>query len=287
MASLPPIVCTVDDNYELPVRVLLHSLAATHQDCLDEVRVVILHDALSRPARDRIRAHGERLGLALELVRGPAVDPRFPLLRRFTAAIYLRLNVHQVLADESRVLYLDSDLLVMGDLRELLTLPMGGFALGAVRDPVRPTLGCGGALPGWESLGLPADREYFNSGVLLLDLDECRSTGILDRAGKILAERPEVTRFPDQDALNWAADDNWLRLDPTWNTFAMSIVSRRADYVHVAEPVASLESLLRAERTASVLHFSGRHKPWQESCPESRSRDLYRRLLRMVEGAVS
>ncbi|AVT38611.1 hypothetical protein C6W10_21655 [Plantactinospora sp. BB1] len=286
LASLPPIVCAVDDNFELPVRVLLHSLAVTHRHCLDELRVVILHDALSLAPRTRIRAHAEQLGLRLELVQSPPVDPRFPVWRRFTAAIYLRLKVHEVLADESRVLYLDSDLLIMDDIRELLTQPLDGFALGAVRDPVRPTLGCGGALPSWDHLDFAADREYFNSGVLLLDLDKCRSTGLLDRASKILAERPEVARFPDQDALNWSADDNWLRLDQRWNTFAMSIVARRADYLHSAEHVVSLESLLRAEEVASILHFSGRNKPWQDSCPQSRSRDLYRQLLRVVERSV-
>jgi lipopolysaccharide biosynthesis glycosyltransferase len=286
LASLPPIVCAVDDNYELPVKVLLHSLAEAHPDSRDELRVVVLHDSLGPGPRARIREHGERLGLPVELVRTPPVDPRFPLLRRFTAAIYLRLTVHEVLADEPRVLYLDSDLVVLDDLRPLLTRPMDGYALGAVRDPIRPTLGCGGALPSWDAPDFVAEREYFNSGVLLLDLDRCRSTGLLDRAGKILAERPEVTRFPDQDALNWAADDSWLRLDPRWNTFAMSIVTGRADYRHAAEPVVSLESLLRAEEVASILHFSGRHKPWQESCPESRSRELYRRFMRAVEPAV-
>ncbi|WP_049566389.1 glycosyltransferase family 8 protein [Streptomyces sp. SBT349] len=276
----------MDDKFELPLRVLLHSLAATHADCIDDLRVVILYDELSDASQLRIRDHGERLGLRLELMRSPPVDPRLPVQRRFTPTIYLRLNVHEVLADESRVLYLDSDLLIMDDIRELLTLSLNGFALGAVRDPVRPTLGCGGAYPPWDHLELPADREYFNSGVLLLDLDKCRSTGVLDRACKILAEQPEVTRFPDQDALNWSADDNWLRLDQKWNTFAMSIVVGREDYHHAAESVVSLETLLRAEEVATILHFSGRNKPWQDFCPESKSRDLYRRLMRIVECAV-
>lgn len=282
---LPSIVCAVDDNFEMPVRVLLHSLAAAHEDCLDELEVVVLYDELSLDAQTRIRAQGDQLGLKLKLVESP-VDPRFPRLTRFTSAIYLRLNVHRVLAEESRVLYLDSDLLVMNDLRELLTLPMNGHALGAVRDPVRPTLGCGGALLSWDPAEFPPDRAYFNSGVLLMDLEQCRASGVLDRACDILLERPETMRFPDQDALNWSANDEWLRLDPKWNTFAMSIVIGRDDYVHAAEPVLPMESLLRAEDTASILHFSGRNKPWQDTCPPSRSRDLYREVLQVVEGAV-
>ncbi|OKI17798.1 hypothetical protein A6A25_40295 [Saccharothrix sp. CB00851] len=247
---------------------------------------MVLYDTLSADSQERIRALGRRSGVRVELVKSPPVDPRFPLLKRFTAAIYIRLGLHEVLANEPRVLYLDSDVLVMKDIRELLTTPMDGHALGAVRDPVRPTLGSGGAHPSWAHLDLPPDREYFNSGVLLLDLDECRSTGVLDGARKILAENPDVPRFPDQDALNWSADDNWLRLDQKWNTFAMSIVACREDYSHAAEEVVSLESLLRAEEVASILHFSGRNKPWQDSCPPSGSRDLYRRFIRVVEGAV-
>ncbi len=284
--SLPSIVCAVDDNFEMPVRVALQSLAAAHEECLDDLRVVILYDELSTDAQTRIRVHGDRLGLKLELVESPPVDPRFPVLRRYTAAIYLRLNVHHVLADESRVLYLDSDLIILDDLRELLTLPMNGHAVGAVRDSARPTMSRGGALPSWGQREFPPDREYFNSGVLLLDLDECRATGVLDRAGEILLERPEVARFPDQDALNWSAADNWLRLDRKWNTFAMSIMASRDDYVHVAEDIVGLDSLVRAEQTASILHFSGRDKPWQDTCPPSWSRDRYREFMRATEDAV-
>ncbi|WP_103349976.1 glycosyltransferase family 8 protein [Amycolatopsis sp. CA-128772] len=283
---LPTIVCAVDDNFELPARVALHSLAAAHEDCLGDLRVVLLYDTLSADARTRIRTHGDRLGLKLELVESPPVDPRLPVLRRYTAAIYLRLNVHHVLADESRVLYLDSDLVVLQDLRELLTLPMDGHAIGAVRDSARPTMSRGGALPSWGEREFPADREYFNSGVLLLDLDACRSTGVLDRASDILLRQPDMARFPDQDALNWAAADHWLRLDRKWNTFAMSIMAARSDYVHVAEDLAGLDSLVRAERTASILHFSGRDKPWQDTCPPSWSRDRYREFLRAVEGPL-
>ncbi|EMD28624.1 glycosyltransferase family 8 protein [Amycolatopsis azurea] len=284
--ALPAIVCAVDDNFELPARVALQSLAAAHEECLDDLRVVILYDTLSSDAQTRLRVHGDRLGLKLELVESPPVDPRFPVLRRYTAAIYLRLNVHHVLADESRVLYLDSDLVILDDLRELLTLPMDGHAIGAVRDSARPTMSRGGALPSWGQGEFPPEREYFNSGVLLLDLDECRATGVLDRAGDILLREPEVARFPDQDALNWSAADDWLRLDRKWNTFAMSIMASRDDYVHVAEDLVSLDSLVRAERTASILHFSGRDKPWQDTCPPSWSRDRYREFLRAVEGAV-
>jgi lipopolysaccharide biosynthesis glycosyltransferase len=121
--------------------------------------------------------------------------------------------------------------------------------------------------------------------VLLLDLDECRATGVLDRACSILIERPDELRFPDQDALNSSVDDAWLRLDQKWNTFAMSIVVGRDNYVHSAENVVSLEALYRAEDAASILHFSGRNKPWQETCPQSRTRDLCRRMMRRVERA--
>ncbi|ALE76908.1 hypothetical protein FRP1_29590 (plasmid) [Pseudonocardia sp. EC080625-04] len=63
----------------------------------------------------------------------------------------------------------------------------------------------------------------------------------------------------------------------------MSIIVGRNDYVHSAEDVVSLESLLRAEEVASILHFSGRNKPWQKTCPQSRTRDMYRRTMRRVE----
>ncbi|MEU9168526.1 glycosyltransferase family 8 protein [Streptomyces sp. NPDC048420] len=277
--TLPPIVCGVDDHYLLPLGIVMQSLAAAHLDDLADLRLIVLHEDLSAHGQDSLRRQADRLGLSMDLRQLPApASAGFPVSGWISGAVYLRLSIPE-LVDDARALYLDSDVLVLRSLRPLLRQDLHGFALAAVRDPQNPLLGGGIALPGWDRLGLDGAREYFNSGVMLLDLAACREQRLFEQARRFLHERPEHVRFWDQCALNWAADDQWLRLERTWNTFALSPLAAQPDFVHHAEPAMPLATLLEDEQTASIVHFAGPLKPWQANYPGGRLGDLYLRHM--------
>jgi lipopolysaccharide biosynthesis glycosyltransferase len=123
-------------------------------------------------------------------------------------------------------------------------------------------------------------RDYFNSGVLLLDLAGCAELGVFERAQRFLVEFPDEVSLWDQDALNVAVDDRWQRLDRCWNTFAMSaLAAQQGFFHHTVEPVMPLRELFADEYTAAILHFAGPVKPWQEEFPPVPLRTLYRRFL--------
>ncbi|MYW02322.1 glycosyltransferase family 8 protein [Streptomyces sp. SID3343] len=285
-ASLPPIVCCVDDRYVRPLTVLLESLAAVpgHRG----LRLLVLHEALSADKGTLLRRHGDRLGLDVVL-RPVTPEGSGPVSGWVSEAVYLRLAIGDALGEEyPKVLYVDVDTLVVGDLRPLLRTELDGRALGAVRDPQNPVVGSGIALPGWAELGLPQGRDYFNSGVMLLDLEQCRAQGLFRRARRFLTEHPEHVRLWDQDALNVAADDRWTRLQRRWNTVALSPLAAHPDYRHdEAEPHSPLAMLLADEPRASILHFAGPLKPWREEYPASPLRDAYRNHLDRVLWAES
>ncbi|MCG5215486.1 glycosyltransferase family 8 protein [Streptosporangium soli] len=285
MTRLPPIVCGVDDGYVLPLRVMMESLAVAHDDCLDELRLFVLHSGLDDGLARLIRADARRLGLWLELRTVLAGRIRHPVSGWVSEAVYLRLAIGEALREETAVLYLDADVLVLGDLCPLLARELGGVPVAAVRDPQNPIIGQGIALPGWRELGLPAGREYFNSGVMLLDLAQCERLRLFEQARHFLTEHPESVTFWDQDALNWAVDDDWIRLERRWNTFALSSLSKREGFVHYAEPVSPLETLLADEGNAAVLHFAGPAKPWLPGYPAGVVHDLYLGFLHAVKEA--
>jgi len=285
--TLPPIVCGVDDGYLQPLSVLLESIAATHRPSIEELRLIVLHHNLSVSGARALDTQAARLRLAVELRSVSRPDGRYPVDGWVSDAVYLRLEIGDALPDVDVALYLDADTLVRGDLRPLLTQDLGDAPLGAVRDPQNPLLAQGIAMPGWSNLGLPGEREYFNSGVMLLSLTECRRRGLFDRAARFLVDHPESARFWDQDALNWAADDAWTRLDRRWNTFALSPLASRADFVHYAESVMRLATLLADEATASVLHFAGPEKPWDGTYPAGNILDAYRSHMASAHRAES
>lgn len=279
--ALAPIVCGVDDRYVGPLCALMRSFAVTHGPDLAEFRMIVLGDRLSDISAERIGAVAHRLGLSVEL-RPADADRGYPVDRWVSRAVYLRLAIPDAV-DEPVVLYLDADLLIVRDLRPLLNQPLQGKPLGAVQDPHSPLVGVGLGQPGWRDLGLPEGRQYFNSGVMLLDLAECQRRDVFGRAHYFLREYPQHAQLWDQDALNWSVDDHWLRLDRRWNTFVVSSLGRVGEQHHrAAEQVVPLSGLIADERTAAILHYSGPEKPWESDYPAGPFRDLYRAHLAPV-----
>ncbi|MBR7825999.1 glycosyltransferase family 8 protein [Actinospica sp. MGRD01-02] len=282
---MAPIVCAIDDGYVEPLRTVMRSIAAAHGPAVGELRFIVLDQGLSSGSTASILRDGAALGLAVEIRAIPETDSNLPVTAWYSRAVFARMTIPDVIEDEPRVLYMDADTLVLADLRPLLERDLGGHPVGAVRDPISPLLGHGPGLRFWREFGLPEGREYFCSAVMLLDLPRIRGTRLFERAAEFLIANPDKVGFPDQDALNYAAADDWQRLEYRWDTFAMS--PRGPDYVHPAEDVNPLAELVEAEKDAAIIHFGGRLKPWNDDYPASEMRDLYRRFQPAVFDPVA
>lgn len=156
-------------------------------------------------------------------------------------------------ASVRRVLYLDSDLVVLGDVRRIWNADLDGAPIGAVADAavVDPRV----VIDQFASAyGLTHNSMgYFNAGALLMDLERIRSEGGFRDALKFLIERNP--RLADQDALNWMFWGRWRKLDPMWNVQAASVVN-------VIQGEAASDWNVQARRPA-IVHFTGDNKPWQ------------------------
>ena len=279
-----PIVCAVDDRYVTPLCVLMQSLSVAHPG--RSLQVIVMHQGLSGASQRRIRWHADRLGLDADLRLAPGVDPRYPVSLWVSSAANLRLALPEVVPDAPVVLYLDVDLLVLRDLGTLLAQRLDGVPLAAVRDPLNPTLDTGFAMPGWPALGLAGSREYFNSGVLLLNLAECRRREIFEKSTRFAREKSEHLLFCDQDAMNWAVDDDWRRLDRCWNTLALSGLRGHETYknwTYSANHILPFSQLIDDEDAAAILHYAGPVKPWRSEYPASPHKDLYLSFMTTIE----
>ena len=171
----------------------------------------------------------------------------FSTLPHISNTTYARFLIPRIFsAAVSRVLYLDADLLVMDALGPLLETDLEGKVVGAVLDGLLDSALKSGA-SGCE--GVPLVRDYFNAGVLLIDLNQWREKQISERALEYLARHPQ-SPYSDQDALNVACDKLWKKLDHSWN-FQGHIHTRVSD-------------LLQGQRPG-IVHFVTSSKPWVAS----------------------
>jgi lipopolysaccharide biosynthesis glycosyltransferase len=191
---------------------------------------------------------------------------------QFSHATYARLLAPELLGrNVRRMVYVDSDVLVRGDLSPLLTIDLGGAPLGAVRDFTITTTDH--IMSGVRQPVLR--RHYFNTGVLVIDLARWRRTDVGGRALTYAAQGNEPLAWPDQDALN-AVTEQWCELDYRWN-FQHARLFREPRPSGDDLATELYEQRIALYESATVLHFTG-HKPWYGSCT-TRGRGAWLRTL--------
>ncbi|MEH6810444.1 MAG: glycosyltransferase family 8 protein [Hyphomonas oceanitis] len=215
-------------------------------------RFIILYENVSRDVQERIEKNAPGSSFIWREV-GDEDVPAFESRRHLTRATLYRLGLeHLAPADCERLIYLDADITVLGDLRDLWSMDLKGCALGAVADGYLNTDHFEGKTfhQTWD---LP-EGEYFNAGILLIDLTKVRKEALFTKAMHFAAEHDEGLPYNDQDALNWTFWQSWQPLPVSWNVQA----SHLQDWAVAEQPVHRR----LGGAYPDIVHFTGPEKPW-------------------------
>lgn len=145
--------------------------------------------------------------------------------KRFPPLVFIRLLLPEMFPMYDRGIYLDSDILVERDIGELFDLPMGDRIIGAVPEkywkksyelnvPLDKHFQGMGIKDYYRKAGFLPENQYYNSGVLLLDMKKAREAGVGDT---VRQHAGEDLLYPDQDLLNFYLHDKIFELDGSWN----------------------------------------------------------------------
>ena len=202
-----------DENYAPFAGVSVFSLLQQSRD-LPTLRVLVLGLELSDASRENLKSIAKAHARELILLDGKPLAEELQALAlpcyRGSQAANLRLLFERVLPqDTTRVLYLDCDTLVCGSVAELATLALGGKAVGAVRDSLTARYK--------RLLGLDEAQNYYNSGVLLIDVARWREQALSERVTDFLKGNRAPLLYPDQDLLNLALGDEIATLPIRYN----------------------------------------------------------------------
>jgi lipopolysaccharide biosynthesis glycosyltransferase len=250
------IVFTVDEGYAMPLATAICSIV-TNASRERALSFHIFYNRLSWTARNRIASSVAALehprasiiwqeASIAELTHLRAVHSNYNSLN------YLRLLVPDLLpAALEKVIYLDADVVVLGDIADLWDEPLGERALLAVRDRIGVVDSPMG-LPNYQELGISAGAKYFNSGVLVFNLRRWRNEGLAARILSYLGEHSNELQWADQDGLNAVLFDDWGELEFRWNWQIVPDAKRAL--------AAGCWGLELTEK--SIVHFVTSAKPW-------------------------
>jgi lipopolysaccharide biosynthesis glycosyltransferase len=248
LSTIHLLVCT-DENFAMPLAVLLRSLQETIQDIPVQVHWFALD--VSDKTIDKIVLHAKTCGVIIIPYRFTRTMLPSTLYEsgRITAASYLRLFLSTQLPQNlTRILYLDVDVIVLGSLNRLWQTPMDGKIVAAIPDVPYVNL---------SHLGSRRPIQYFNAGVILIDVAAWRASQIEATFATILEDKTLTLRFHDQDVLNLAFADSIYPLDECWN-----LLPSRGNRNRLRRYGWQFRFGNRKGLPDMIIHFAARHKPW-------------------------
>ena len=181
-----------------------------------------------------------------------------------TRATYYRLFVPNVVNDK-KALLLDSDLVVNGSIKELYEIDISNYLIGAVES-------IGG--DHYKDLGLKQKADYFNAGVMLINLELWRKHNLTDKVINYMLSYPKNIRFADQCGLNAIVNGNWKRVPAKYNLTTSLFRDPERFYIDG-------EELKEARLNPIIIHYTGPSKPWQFKNKHPYKR-LYWQYLKMT-----
>lgn len=269
------VACNIDGNYVKYCAVMLTSLLENNRR--HPIHVHIISSPLEPSDRDVLRGIvQDKYGQEISFYFPPASlldDCRTDETSHISPATYYRLFLTSILpADVRKVIYLDCDLIVNGDISAFWNTDISDVSLGCVED-------MWSQMPG-NYVRLQYDRKYsyFNAGVLLINLERLRANGFELRAKTYLKEHVGELEFYDQDLLNALLHDDRRFVALRWNVQDGFLRRRRTGRMS-AEGVAALEHELR---TPVIIHYTGSKKPWHYKSQHP-WKHLYFRYLDMTQ----
>ncbi|MGN0701377.1 MAG: glycosyltransferase family 8 protein [Oscillospiraceae bacterium] len=279
MHSIKPacvnICCACNDNYAPPLAVCLYSLLCN----ADKIRlydIVVLHSDISHESREQLlRVGGLFPNCTLRLVDMTEFHESVKGCSGsyITAETNYRLAIlGELFSQYDRVLYLDCDTIVEGDISQLFDTDLCGNAVGgAVATDIR--------LLRYTKKGFFVDNKpynienyaktymditdldrYFNAGVTLFDLRKCRELTSEQDAVELLNRRKWM--YNDQDVLNMLFRDNVHIFDIKWNY----TVNIEHEFNYCDGRIQRLMADVRRNEYG-IIHYTGGGKPWNKDVP--------------------
>jgi lipopolysaccharide biosynthesis glycosyltransferase len=246
-SSVVRIACAINRHYVTPLVVMLMSLRQHLRPgvCCE---LYLVHSGIPEASLAVVSSILKTHSILLS----PQMLAEAPRVRHYPPEASAPLLLPQVLpSDLKRVLFLDADMLVLGDIAELWATPLDGHVVAAADDAAVPLCSGPRGVKGWQALGIPEDTPYFNCGVLLMDLGLWRERAVTLRALRYFEDTREPIDFLHQEALNAVLWNDCKRLDPSWNLLA-SCAGRPFDRSGGDE-----------WKRPGIVHFAGRMKPWR------------------------
>ncbi len=238
-----PIFFAVDDAYVPFLAVALQSLVEK-SNIENNYEIRILYTNITEENRIKISKY-KRENITIEFVDLneylETIKDKLHTRDYYSKTTYYRLFIAELYPEYDKALYLDSDIVIKSDIANLYNIDIEDNLLGAVTDEVIQSQKVFKDYVE-KVIGVAQSTNYFNAGVLVMNLKELRKTKFQEKFIYLLGT-VKYALVQDEDYLNRICKGNVKLIDKTWNKM----------------PIGG-ETVKRED--INIIHYTLTSKPW-------------------------
>lgn len=258
------IVYATSDLYSHPALISIKSLLMNNQ-CADEINIYYVENHISNENKALLFELVKEYGRNLFFVQMPEFNNSIKGLLRTNAIVYSYFFLQDILpSDVDRVLLLESDAIVVNNLQEMYLMDIEDYYIAAADDLQSK----------WykRKLHMKDEIPYFNSGIILYNLEKWRNDDITKKIVKILNTGRYKFFYEVQDEMNVLLKGKVKIFSPKYNCTTGIFLFDYKNMMRYRHPstYCSEKEFEEAKKNPVIIHFTRNQiiqsRPWVEGC---------------------
>lgn len=248
-----PIVFAINQNFAKYFSVTLESVIKNIKNNYF-YKIYVFYDELNKNTIKLFSKYNSK-SVNIEFININKYIEKLNLYSRahYSKEMYYRILIPEILSKYTKVIYLDSDLIVKSDISDLYKIELGKNLIGGVSNFCNY-----GMCKYVEKLGLEPPK-YINSGVLLFNIKECIRFEFKTKALSLLDDYTNLA-CPDQDIINMVCKNKIKILDDTWNFMWQHLFYEEMGWTPLHESYQ--KRYLKQKENFNIIHYTSFKKPW-------------------------
>ncbi len=240
------IAISINSKY---LKYLLTMLSSFFKNNKYHVSIYLLYSSLYEAEIDKIRSLVEKNNSNLICIKiEKEKAPKFITMDYFSIEASYRLLLPYVLPNKvKRIVWIDSDMIIRGDISKLFSLNIGNNIIACCKDisHIGNTIN-----PNLSRLKIKSTDNYFNSGLIVFDVIKYKNVFDIKEYNRIIKKIAGVIKYPDQDILNCSLQSKIYELDSNYNVYFTS------DYKH-----KNKNNIKQMKKNGKIYHYISNIKP--------------------------
>ncbi len=257
------IVYASDNGFAEYLGISMLSLFESNTESAD-IDIYILDGGISQTNKDHLQQIAGSFDRNIYFLNVESLLKSDMKQQRGSLSTFSRLYLTRLMPENiDKVLYLDCDILVVNSLEGMYNTELGDNYIAGVNDCVSD-----GHLA---NIGLKSGDNYFNAGVLLINLDAWRKDNVIEKFDSFLKDYDNDVPYADQGIVNGVMSHKSMKLSLENNCYTALYDFEYNDLLIFRKPTCyySEDEVNKAKNNPTIVHFTTSFlslRPWIEGC---------------------